>query len=255
MALSRHLDAHAWGAVRRLGLPVRRRGVTLVELLVVVAIIGLLAALIFPVLARAREAARKTMCMSNLRQIGVAFRLYVDDWDGCFPNTNDPYLWMGRRWRWPLKPYLRMSANRDPQAPDDPGRSVRNRPDILICPSDSTTRRKWDSTSYAYSAAFYHTPAQINAMTREDLYQLDRFPCVTQSDANVAEPSKKVLGGEWLTNHDFGAAGWWDWTGSRNYLFVDGHVRYLPARRILPAVDRYPDPNLTVDGLDGRDVR
>ena len=220
----------------------------------VIAVLLLLAGLILPVLARAREAARKTACMSNLRQIGMAFRLYVDDWDTCFPNTDDPYRWMGRHWRWPLQPYLRLHAARDPEAPDDPDRSAHNRPDILICPSDASARRKWDATSYAYSAAFYHTPAQVNAMTKDDLYQLDRFPCVTQSEVGVEYPDKKVLGGEWLTNHDAVAAGWWDWAGSRNYLFVDGHVRYLPARRVLPAVDGYPDPNLTVDGIGGQDL-
>jgi len=233
---------------------VGRAGLTLLELLVVVAIIVILAALLFPVLSRAREAGRKAACLSNLRQIGLAFALYVDDWDGSFPNTNDPYLWMGRRWRWPLQPYLRLSAERDPSAPDDPLRSVRNRPDILICPSDATAREKWDSTSYGYSAAFYHSPGQVNAMTTDDLWMLDRFPCATQAEACVAAPSKKVLAAEWLTNHDAVAVGWWDWRGSRNYLFVDGHARYLPATRLHPAVNRLPDPNLTVNGLDGADI-
>ena len=231
------------------------RGFTLVELLVVIAIVMLLAALMFPVLMRAREAARKTVCVSNLRQIGIAFAMYIDDWDGCFPNTGDPYLWMGRHWRWPLKPYLLMSASRDPATPDDLRRSVHSGPDILVCPSDVTAPIEWDLTSYAYSAAFYHTPEQINAMTKEDLYQLDRFPCVTQAEASVEYSDRKVLGGEWLSNHDLLAVGWWDWRGSRNYLFVDGHVQYLPAGRILPAVDSFPDPNLTVDGMAGKDVR
>jgi prepilin-type processing-associated H-X9-DG protein len=225
-----------------------------IEVLVLIAIIVLLAALIFPVLARAREAARKTVCLSNLRQIGLAFAMYMDDWDGCFPNTSDPYLWMGRHWRWPLKPYLRMTVSRDPAAPDDPRRSVHNRTDILICPSDATAPNKWDCTSYAYCAAFYHTPEQINAMSKEDLYQLDRFPCITQAEVNVEYPDKKVLAGEWLSNHDLVAVGWWDWRGSRSYLFADGHVKYLPARRLFAAVDGLPDPNLTVDGVAGKDV-
>jgi prepilin-type processing-associated H-X9-DG protein len=209
---------------------------------------------LFPAFARARDAARKSVCLSNLRQIGVAFAMYADDWDECFPNDGDPYLWMGRRWRWPLQPYLLLSAQRDPTAPSDPLRSVNNRPAVLICPSDTTAPGNWDSTSYGYCAAFYHTPDQVNHMTTDDLWKLDRFPCVTQGLDSVAQPSKKVLVAEWLTNHDRPAVGWWDWRGARNYLFVDGHVRYLPARRLLPAVNNFPDPNLTVDGLEGSDL-
>ena len=55
---------------------VRRRAFTLIELLVVIAIIAILAALLFPVFSRAKEAAKKTQCMSNLKQIGAAITLY-----------------------------------------------------------------------------------------------------------------------------------------------------------------------------------
>ncbi len=58
---------------------------TLIELLVVIAIIALLAAILFPVFARAREKARETTCVSNLRQIGMAVRMYVSDADETFP--------------------------------------------------------------------------------------------------------------------------------------------------------------------------
>ncbi|MBM3493780.1 MAG: DUF1559 domain-containing protein [Armatimonadetes bacterium] len=67
-------------AVRR-----RRTGFTLIELLVVIAIIAILAAILFPVFAQAREAARKTQCMSNMRQMGIGIMMYAQDFDEYYP--------------------------------------------------------------------------------------------------------------------------------------------------------------------------
>jgi len=66
------------------------RGFTLIELLVVIAILAILAAILFPVFARAREKARSTRCVANLKQLGMAFRMYMDDYDGYFPWGIDP---------------------------------------------------------------------------------------------------------------------------------------------------------------------
>lgn len=221
-----------------------RRGFTLIELLVVIAIIAILAAILFPVFAQAREKARQTTCQSNLKQIGVAFSLYVQDYDESFPNTGEQYLWTGRFWRWPLKPYL--GYNRQ-EAVNNPLASTGSDAHILICPSDATARAQWDSTSYAYSSAFYHTPDQVN--------QQKGLPTVTQPLAAVNYPSAKVLAGEWLSNHmSPGQADWWTWAGAHNFVFVDGHVRSLRAGQIHPGVDGLPDVNLTKDGLSGRDV-
>ncbi len=231
----------------------RRIGFTLVELVVAIAILSVLAALAMPVYLGARELPRRATCASNLRQIGVAFSMYLADCDGAFPNAGDPYLWMGRRWRWPLAPYLGEVLAADPAHPDDPLHSSRT-PRILVCPSDAASPEKYDATSYGYSAAFYHSPSQIAVMTTADLWQLDRFPCVTQKESAVAFPAQKVLVAEWLTNHTVPSVGWWDWRGARNYLFVDGHVQYLRARQIRSAVNGLPDPNLTAGGIAGRDI-
>lgn len=62
-----------------------RRAFTLIELLVVFAIIAILAAILFPVFAQAKEAAKKTTCLSNTKQIAVAYLLYVGDTDDRYP--------------------------------------------------------------------------------------------------------------------------------------------------------------------------
>jgi prepilin-type N-terminal cleavage/methylation domain-containing protein len=76
-------------------LPRAARAFTLIELLVVIAIITVLAAILFPVFAQAREQARQTVCSSNVRQIGLAVKMYVQDYDETFPifyayNTKAP---------------------------------------------------------------------------------------------------------------------------------------------------------------------
>lgn len=75
----------------------RKNGFTLIELLVVIAIIAILAAILFPVFAQAREKARQASCQSNLKQIGLAFKMYVQDYDERWlrgdpidPNANTP---------------------------------------------------------------------------------------------------------------------------------------------------------------------
>lgn len=68
------------------------RGFTLIELLVVIAVIAILAAILFPVFAQARESARKTVCLSNEKQIGLAARLYMEDWDGALFHHHEGWV-------------------------------------------------------------------------------------------------------------------------------------------------------------------
>lgn len=71
------------------GFTPRETGFTLIELLVVIAIIAILAAILFPVFAQAREKARATACLSNLKQVGTALMMYTQDYDETNPPSND----------------------------------------------------------------------------------------------------------------------------------------------------------------------
>jgi prepilin-type N-terminal cleavage/methylation domain-containing protein/prepilin-type processing-associated H-X9-DG protein len=64
-----------------------RKAFTLIELLVVIAIIAILAAILFPVFAQAKEAGKKTVCLSNMKQIGMAMELYIQGEDGTYPQS------------------------------------------------------------------------------------------------------------------------------------------------------------------------
>ncbi|MDQ3813013.1 MAG: type II secretion system GspH family protein [Armatimonadota bacterium] len=66
-----------------------KRGFTLIELLTVIAMISILAAMLFPSFGRARASARRTACMSNLRQLGLAFTQYTQDYDERIPSSTD----------------------------------------------------------------------------------------------------------------------------------------------------------------------
>jgi prepilin-type N-terminal cleavage/methylation domain-containing protein/prepilin-type processing-associated H-X9-DG protein len=92
----------------------KRRGFTLIELLVVVAIIAILAAMLFPVLARARAAAYQSSCTSNLRQLATGFTLYFQDYDGTFPPNGVVSLSavedFEKLWIYQIQPYMKNNA-------------------------------------------------------------------------------------------------------------------------------------------------
>ncbi len=100
------------------------KGFTLIELLVVIAIIAILAAILFPVFAQAREKARGISCLSNNKQIGLAFMQYVQDYDETFPPSRFTTTKNDTSGR-----YMPWSVNIQPY--------VKN-VDIYKCPSDNT---------------------------------------------------------------------------------------------------------------------
>jgi len=226
-----------------------RLGFTLVELLVVIAIIALLLSILMPSLSKARSLACRLKCTHNLKQINLAVNMYLNENEDTYPCAQDPlpagyWLWMGRGWRSFVEPYLSTRVSK-------------NNPSVLFCPEDPTDKDKYEATSYAYSMAFYHSPRQIDAMSDKSDTYTNPQPSIPQQCDDVANPSGKILIGEWSSNHstiaDGKDDGWWCWLGSRNFLFADGQVRFLQAVKVRPARDGLPDANLTIRGIKGID--
>src|SRR5687767_8686968 len=82
-------------------------GFTLIELLVVIAIIAILAAILFPVFARARENARRSSCSSNIRQLGLALKQYIQDYDERYPEAQTIVNGTDIGWAQNLQPYAK----------------------------------------------------------------------------------------------------------------------------------------------------
>lgn len=97
-------------------------GFTLIELLVVIAIIAILAAILFPVFAQAREKARATSCLSNEKQLGLAFMQYVQDNDETYPTNGGSQtgVSLGMGWAGQIYPYVKSTG-------------------AFLCPDDPTT--------------------------------------------------------------------------------------------------------------------
>src|SRR5947207_3449102 len=83
----------------------RQGGFTLIELLVVISIIAILASILFPVFAQAREKARAAACISNARQIALAFSMYSQDYDEVYPPAVDVVT--NNWWEGMVGPYIK----------------------------------------------------------------------------------------------------------------------------------------------------
>jgi prepilin-type N-terminal cleavage/methylation domain-containing protein len=130
-----------------------RSAFTLIELLVVIAIIAILASLLLPVLGRSKEKAKSITCVNNLKQLGVAVRMYSDANDGKLPkaeqlpsspSTNNPPL---PRICDLLAPELGYNTNSLPQNAT-----------VLRCPMDSVGRFEANGSSYEWNAHYNDRP-------------------------------------------------------------------------------------------------
>lgn len=210
----------------------KRRAFTLIELLVVIAIIAILAAILFPVFGRARENARRSSCQSNMKQIGLGFKQYIQDYDEKFPvgsNVTEETSWAAA-----LQPYIKSTQ-------------------IFQCPSETN-------------------PGDLSAgMWGYNDYWANRSICpwlgyagsteIVHSEAELPASSLVVLmgdGGKYDDNMYSGNSGRPGYlTGAlqypppannrgdirhlegANYAFVDGHVKWLKPQKIGTGLTGY----------------
>jgi prepilin-type N-terminal cleavage/methylation domain-containing protein/prepilin-type processing-associated H-X9-DG protein len=182
-----------------------RSAFTLIELLVVIAIIAILAAMLLPALSRAKQRAWATTCLSNAKQIGVATRLYADDYADALPRSAH----QGASWVATLQPYCGGT-------------------NLWRCPRDGHKTRR-----YSFALNDYLLPPSF--MDAPDFSKTTQVPSPTLtlwltecadgyvsndhfhfSEANDGDYSPTGFASQVATARHLGAA---------NYLFVDGHAQ------------------------------
>lgn len=249
----------------------REKGFTLIELLVVIAIIAVLAAILFPVFARAREQARAASCLANMKELGTALQMYLQDSDEVFPVNSteasrgvlyDDYgeIYNGHA---PMQDAASVTIEQkiSIRAQLDP--YVKNG-GIWKCPSDSGC-----GTTYAVGKRFssYHyrftLPIGFNFGHRA-IYAGTWLDGKSWTTNDFPKHAQTFVFSETVPYHDFrpepngvaaGLAGWSYYRDCKeNFAFMDGHAKSYPIGKALyiygssyPIVDMHWARSLLTD--------
>jgi prepilin-type N-terminal cleavage/methylation domain-containing protein/prepilin-type processing-associated H-X9-DG protein len=221
----------------------RRSGFTIIELLIVIAIMGVLMGLLIPAIQQSRMAARRTECANNLRQIGIAIHQFCEVNKGQFPKSSHGTLDLEATWVYTLAPYLE------------------NVDKIRICPEDPRSDELMENKGTSYLLNEYLcVPGKNAKLSLNHLQATSQTIMVfTGADSRGTSSSEDhTHSRSWFNNplnrawqriladlqpDRFGGMGPGATisqraTGHANYLFADGHVRLIPGATIKQWADQ-----------------
>ncbi|MHC4623966.1 MAG: type II secretion system protein [Planctomycetota bacterium] len=216
-----------------------RRGFTLIELLVVIAVIAMLMGILLSALARAKEQAKTVVCRSNLRQYGIASRMYLDDNEARFP---DPPRWLYAQAETGVTPWEDIMKLK----PDGSLWPYLKAKDVHMCKSFKSllVRSNTPDAQFSYSMNAYlgerrndganafggvlnetevKRPARVFVFSEENTWTIEGLSRYALNDTNLLiYPADEEPSDCFATYHN-PPAGDFD-KGSANLVFVDGHV-------------------------------
>ncbi len=219
-----------------------KSGFTLIELLVVIAIIAVLLALTLPAVQQARQAARRTECANNLKQIGIAIHQFCENNKGAFPISAHGTYDLESTWIYTLAPYME-NVDKIRICPEDPKGQERleNKGtsyvlnEYLCVPGDNAALKLGHLQATSHTIiVFTGSDAKGTATTEDHTHSRNWFKTPTSQTWNriLADIQPDRFGG--------GAAGVSPaqrTSGYANYLFVDGHVQLIPAATVKQWAD------------------
>jgi len=226
-------------------------GFTLVELLVVIAIISLLLAILLPALRKARMITKRVVCQSNLKQIAIAWHLFLNDNNGAFPqvvNINHYFGgWRGRGGKSlyrPLNSYLDLP----------PDISTEDEAKVFRCPADRGGVYSYPVQDLAYDTFgnSYETNYILIGQSRiwvprdqrRELHIEINKRLENLNVGNVSKPSLLLMVGDnnWMTEWEVAfphGKEWHDKPRHYNLAFLDGHVRFIKVRKGIYVTPEY----------------